>query len=1319
MRIKRIEVIGFKSFCDRAVLNFGEPVVGVVGPNGCGKSNIVDAIRWCMGEQSAKNLRGQAMGDVIFAGSDTRGPAGMAEVSLTFEDVGFSHETLKLALDNEESMNEGLPGGEAEPVAEEGEEGAERSVDDEVAADKRAMAKLAALDPEPDEGAQPAPSEVVADTGESSEEPAQAAEEEKKAEEVEVDPYLATKEAAAILADKPPVIDYAKYSEVTITRRLFRDGTSSYFLNKTPCRLRDITDFFLGSGVGTKAYSIIEQGRIGMIVSARAGDRRHIIEEAAGITKFKVKKRAAERKLDQTRQNLLRVSDIVAELAKRLGSLRRQAQKAERYRRYKAEVKDIDLWMASHRFLELSALEKTFVAELATLQEELQNVRVELDTNDAKVIAERADLAIEERRLSGLQEQIFELENRVRLSESKIEFQTRESSELDQRCTLAGEEMLRLNQQAEAEEVDLDRQRAEFEVIDQEVQAEQGCADEREASLLAAKDALRAAQQELEDARNNLAQARADYTRSETSQESLGARVTDAKQRLDRVLEETRGMDEQVAEREKNSKTHKDKLAQLVQTRLDLGSKADEFVARREELEGELNQCEAEVETLRTEVHRRRSRLQSLREIHNKYEGFARGTRAVMQNSADLAGKEDDFEIRGLVADVVSAPETLEVAVEAALGDKLGGILVNKAEVGVSAIQYLKDTSAGRSAFVPFMAAPAGGIQYEDRSGMATVPSGEGVLGAMVELVSFEEGYKDVAASLLGEVVVVESLHKALELRAAGAQQTLVTLDGDIVDSRGVVAGGSRDAKGASVLAQKREIRELDEIVESLERDLTEATAKFVSTKSELLKVTKAVEGLRNDRHEGELAINSHEKDLAGAHAELDSLRQRLARLNSEQFEIEDRVGALQHEAVIMRELHETAGAAMAKHEGEQLGLIDVVRDSQDKVDELSSVVTEARIRVAQIGEKRASLEAAILRLTKSQEVLASRLETLTNSTVNDSERSTTLRNDCESLAAELVGLVEDRTGMATTLDEGRRGYDQRNSDIQNAEIEVRALRSRSETLSSAISELEVRLSNIHSDRRHLEEGIEERYHLALGKIITDYHLRPQVTHEDEERLQQRRRIVERMGSDINLTAIEEFQQISERHDFLSTQQVDLESAVMQLDDAIQKINKTSRRLFRETFDLINNKFMEMFPQLFRGGRARLQLTGGEDVDILEAGVEIHAQPPGKKNTTVDQLSGGEKALTAVALLFSIFLIKPSPFCLLDEVDAPLDEANVDRYNEILRSMTDHSQFIVITHNKRTMAVADRLYGVTMQEPGVSKLVTVNLQKIGEKVKAA
>ncbi len=378
MRIKRIEVIGFKSFCDRTVMNFSQPVTAVVGPNGCGKSNIVDAIRWCMGEQSAKHLRGGAMADVIFNGSDTRGPAGMAEVSLTFEDVGFSHETLQLALHEESELGDG---GEGLPEGEEGEAG--------------------------EAGEAPPP---------------------------DIDVHAATREAQELLADAPPAIDFAQYSEVTITRRLFRDGSSHYFLNRTPCRLRDITDFFLGTGVGTKAYSIIEQGRIGQIVSSRPQDRRHIIEEAAGITKFKFKKKAAERKLEQTKQNLLRVTDIVSELEKRLGSLRRQAQKAERYRRYRTEMKDIELWSSSHRWLELLAEDKTHRAALEETAAAHQLVRAEFEARDGRLVAERAELSLEERRLSALQEQIYDRDNRIQLAESQVAYQRREAMELDERA---------------------------------------------------------------------------------------------------------------------------------------------------------------------------------------------------------------------------------------------------------------------------------------------------------------------------------------------------------------------------------------------------------------------------------------------------------------------------------------------------------------------------------------------------------------------------------------------------------------------------------------------------------------------------------------------------------------------------------------------------------------------------------------------------------------------------------------------------------------------------------------------------------------------
>ena len=1255
MRIKRIEVIGFKSFCDRTVMNFSQPVTAVVGPNGCGKSNIVDAIRWCMGEQSAKHLRGGAMADVIFNGSDTRGPAGMAEVSLTFEDVGFSHETLQLALVEEDELRGGA---DVESLAE-GEGEAEAA------------------------GEPPPPADI--------------------------DVNAATREAHELLADAPPAIDFAQYSEVTITRRLFRDGSSHYFLNRTPCRLRDITDFFLGTGVGTKAYSIIEQGRIGQIVSSRPQDRRHIIEEAAGITKFKFKKKAAERKLEQTKQNLLRVTDIVSELEKRLGSLRRQAQKAERYRRYRTEMKDIELWSSSHRWLELLAEDKTHRAALEETAAAHQLVRAEFEARDGRLVAERAELSLEERRLSALQEQIYDRDNRIQLAESKVAYQRREAMELDERARSAEGEIRSLAERRSELALESQRQTGELEAASAELAARQGEVAGREAETLAAREELSTAQRELDEARRLLSQARADLVRAESQRESLARRREDTTRRHGQVVEETAAMNRRSAELDADLRRLAEGLAELKQTRMDLGLRAGELEGRRALLEEAQGSSEAEVETLRTELHRRRSRLVSLREIHDRYEGFQRGTRAVMQ-TASRSHPELGDGVRGLVADQIEAPEQLEVAVEAALGDRLGGVLVESHEVGARAVEYLKETGSGRSAFVPYRADEAGAFRFEDRSSW-WLAGGEGVLGPMRDLVQFEDGYGDLGPALFGDALVVDSLERAIELHRGGVKQPLITLDGDMVDARGVVSGGSRDAQGSGVLAQKREIRELEEISSALERDLADATARYVSTKNELGQVTRALDGLRHESHDGDLAVAVGEKDVGAARAELERLRERTARLNAEQLDLEERLGQVEEESARTIELEASALERCDRHEREQLGQAENVAELQVRVETLSHGLTEARVSMAQLGEKRASLEASALRSQAAERELAARIGTLEASIADGAARAGELRGDADRVEGELGGLREERHRLGHEMAASREAYEKRVGELAGEEVEVRRLRQSSDELGGKASALETRLARLGGDREHLEEAVEERHRVRLSRVVGDYHLRAQVGPAEEERLAELRGLIERMGADINLTAIEEFEQLNVRFGFLSAQRDDLDNAVGQLERAINKINKTSRKLFTDTFEAINHQFQESFPRLFRGGRASLALTD-DTGDVLEAGVEIMAQPPGKKNVTVDQLSGGEKALTAVALLFAIFLIKPSPFCLLDEVDAPLDEANVDRYNESLRTMTDRSQFIVITHNKRTMEIADHLYGVTMQEPGVSKLVSVNLSKI-------
>ncbi len=1315
MRIKRVEIIGFKSFCDRAVIHIDSSVTSVVGPNGCGKSNIVDAIRWCMGEQSAKHLRGKAMEDVIFAGSESRGPAPMAEVSLTFDDVGFSHETLEMALHSEEAA--------AEQALD--QIGAQGELDEpELAADADALAADAPVVDVAADAAMPGPDPAVAGAE-----------------------LSASDDVKEFLADKPPALDFAGYTEVTITRRLYRDGTSQYFINKTPCRLRDITDFFLGTGAGTKAYSIIEQGRIGQIVSSRPQDRRAIIEEAAGITKFKSKKRAAEKKLEQTRQNLLRVSDIVVELDKRMGTLRRQAQKAERYRKYKTEMRDIELWKATHRFLELRAEDGLVGGRLAVASVEHVDVRAAFDVRDAQVIAGRAELAVEERRLGALQEQLYEVDNRIRLTESKIGFQSREADELEQRVAREEAEIAELATRCDDAATQHAAHAAELTALQDEVAQGDGEVQLRDVALSEARQMLTNAQSRLDEARGQLAAARADVAKCEGQRESLVRRREEAQRRITRVREETEAAHARLLELERDARKAESALAELKQTRLDLGSQAEHFEARQLLLVDDVARGEAEVETLRTEAHRRRSRLQSLIELQQRYEGFARGTRAVMQGGQDLG-------VRGLVADVVRAPEQLEIAVEAALGDRLGGVLVEDAGVGVEAIGYLKRTGAGRSAFVPVSAQPrahavagadapgrdevstgsawveagwgepasGGGIQVDDRTAIVAASAaigGEGVLGRLIDLVAVADGYRGLAPRLFGDYVVVDTLDRAVALHGEGVSETLVTLDGDVVDGRGVVSGGSRDAQGSGVLAQKREIRDLEEIVAALDTDLTEATARLVAAKGELKQVQRAIEGLRGQAHQGELAIMGHEKDGARARHELERLRERLNTLGVEQRELDERASGLDAEEAALAARQLEAADRIDHFEKEQLGQIEGVTGGRDRVDALSAELTEARVRAAQLGEKRAGAEAAALRLAATERELSGRIERLRGGIAEATARSATLRGDSAELDVELATLRERRFTVGTELEDGRASYEARLAELTGEDLAVRELRGRADRLGQEVAQLEVKRGALTSSRQVLLETVWDRYQVNVPDIIYDHHLRPVAGEVEDARLHELKDLVERMGTDINLTAIDEFAEVSERFEFLAAQRTDLESAVDQLQRAIDKINKTSRRLFKETFTAVNNTFKEVFPRLFRGGQAYLTLTGGDDVDLLEAGVEILAQPPGKKNSTVEQLSGGEKALTAVALIFSIFLIKPSPFCILDEVDAPLDEANVDRYNEMVREMTDRSQFVIITHNKRTMESADNLYGVTMQEPGVSKLVSVNLSRVGDKRPAA
>lgn len=1193
MRIRRLEIIGFKSFCDKTVVRFSDPITGIVGPNGCGKSNVVDAIRWCMGEQSAKHLRGKAMQDVIFAGSDKRGPLGVCEVSITFDNDGR------------------IP------------------------------------------------------------------------------------------------IDYLQFSEVTVTRRLFRDGTSEYYINKTPCRLRDITELFLGTGIGTRAYSIIEQGRVSQIISAKPEDRRFLIEEAAGITKYKLRKKAAEQKLAETGQNLLRLSDVIAEQERQLASLKRQADKAERYKRFRAELRDIELWGSCQKWLGLYLEERVYVDLVSQSAEILVQIEAARLSIEAELAAGRLSLSEEEARLAQLQEELYVVTNSVKLSEAENEHAKREEQRLlDLARKLRGEQEM-LSERATQASAEQENLRAEQEKLREEDAGRDDKTQVLETQLREKKEALSALQRTTDAHKAEVTRQHKEIARAESEEKSLLRQTEDIDHRLLRMEEETKRLRDRKLELDDEMSRQQERLGGLRQQAVDLQKSKQDAEERQKDLKLITSRLSKEVEHAKSELHKKKARLHSLSELAARHEGFSLGSRMLQKRAAEKVQKPMT------VADLIVAPAELEGALDAVLGEKLGALLVPTHREASEAIGYLREQGEGRAFLIPEDARPG---RPGDRPMRPDAEQKEqGVRGRLLDFLEKKPGYDGVLDALLGSVLVVDSLDHAVAYYQAASEDgslppaaCLVTLDGVLLDGHGVLQGGAQKGQGASVLAVRRELRELGAQVEDMQKRLSDEEEQLSCAKQELSLLQESLAELQQAGHKGDLQLLSLDKDLLKAREEHHRVCHRLETVGTERDELSARRDELAREAEEVRlslrsarEQLEVLEEQLECHSRSQVTLFDAV-------EHVGHELTQIKVSLAAHREKALSLERAQKRLQEEESERNARMERLAGEETDCYKRTAQLANESQERSVSISEKTTRRAVVGEELHVLRNLYEQKRGEITNRELELRERRERESKHGKEALAHKARLQELGVQKRAIEESVRERHRVEVSEVLSDHHLRPQVSRADEERAQELRDQIDRMG-EINLMAIEEWKELSERHGFLVAQKNDLESAIAQLEQAIVLINKTSRQRFQQVFDWVNAKFQELFPRCFVGGQAHLKLTGSEDV--LEAGIEIFAQPPGKKNQTVELLSGGEKAMTAVALIFAIFLIKPSPFCLLDEVDAPLDEANVGRFNELVRSMTDRTQFILITHNKRTMQIADTLYGVTMEEPGASRVVSVNLHE--------
>ncbi|MFZ2949164.1 MAG: chromosome segregation protein SMC [Desulfuromonadaceae bacterium] len=1175
MKIKRLEISGFKSFADKVVLDFQQDVTGVVGPNGCGKSNIVDAIRWCMGEQSAKNLRGKAMEDVIFVGSENRKPLGVAEVSLVFSTE-----------------------------------------------DGRAPAK------------------------------------------------------------------YLDYAEIQLTRRLYRDGESDYLINKTPCRLLDITELFMDTGVGTRAYSIIEQGKIGQILHSRPEERRFLIEEAAGVTKFKSRKQLALKKIEGTRQNLTRLADVLGEIRRQLASLQRQAKKAEKFREIRDELRDIELLFTAREYCETQNQRGRVEHELAALNQRIREVFAASSLGESQAEEGRVALLEAEKQLATAQEDIFRVRSEFSTTGSMLEFQRKELAGLDGRLARLAAESAELDvklKECGEQRVLLELRRDTGAVDAAGMQAELEQAEEALAGHQLAEEGLN---RDLENRRRELFTALAEAAQFKSRFDNAQKRLAALRERLDRHAREAM----QLAERREQVRQRADALEKEIATgqaeQEELQAHLSSQRGREDDLKVRLPEVEKGWQSSRDGLNRSSSRLHSLKELEAQFAGFGQGTRTLMKD----AGFSSRF--NGVLADAIQAPSELEAALEAALAERLQCILCSDDRDAIGALAFLKAKNGGRT-----------GIAVPLTAAAVSVPTVAGA-APLVDLVQVDGPFAGLIRNLLATAMLVDDVDGALMLARTHPSLIFVTRSGDMVANGGVVSGGSEEQVGKGLIHKKREIRELELTVTRLDG---EAAALGIQ-RDELRRQSQEVaEGLKRggaELHQAELKLAGLRKDRQQAVDEGARIAERLEVQGLEAENLNEEQAALEAELKMAGDQIVLTGDASKGLEQETSRLKGELDARRAQLAAVREKVTAIRVQTATVKEQHDAGLRALSDLEQRTEEVVRRMAADRQEIESGAAARVQLQGEIGAATERLEGLVREQAESEGRLAVVRGRFEEAGAALSLIEGQLKKSREESDAVRQSQADLNLRFSTLTLQGEHLEQALQERSRITMAEAVTKLESAGFDEAAGRVRQVELQRLLDEMG-EVNLMAIEECAGMEERFTFLNGQKEDLEDSLRGLQQAIQRINRTTRQRFLETYNLINAKFQEVFPRLFCGGRAELRLTDEED--LLETGIDIIVQPPGKKLQNVTLLSGGEKALTAVALIFSIFLIKPTPFCLLDEVDAPLDDANIGRFNEMVREMSSISQFIIITHNKATMQVADTLYGITMEEPGASRVVSVRL----------
>ncbi|MCU6764279.1 chromosome segregation protein SMC [Blautia ammoniilytica] len=1179
MYLKNIEVQGFKSFAQKINFEFHNGITGIVGPNGSGKSNVGDAVRWVLGEQSAKQLRGGNMQDVIFSGTETRKPLSFASVAIT--------------LDNSDH--------------------------------------------------------------------------------------------------KLPV----EFNEVTVTRRLYRSGESEYLINGSACRLKDINEMFYDTGIGKEGYSIIGQGQIDKILSGKPEDRRELFDEAAGIVKYKRRKNTTIKKLEDEQQNLVRVTDILSELTKQLGPLERQSETARIYLAKRDSLRELDVNMfllesrqTEKDLLVLREKNETASVQLEDTNREYQHTKVEYDRLEQELeeLNRQMDELREKTQQNALQKQ--QLEGQINVLNEQIQAGLQSDTHFKNRLEIV-EEDLKQRQQARSE---VEEEKGSLHTIVKEAQKRLTDQEDRlhtvQEQISQCESAVEDGKNEIIEILNSRATTKGKAQRFDTLMEQVGIRKAEVNQHILHLKSE-----------EAQQKTIRAKAQseydQITEEIHQIDQKSRQMDQQVHSLSEDLKKQTTQLEISQTAYHREASRLESLRNITERYDGYGNSIRRVMEQKDRVSG------IRGVVADLIQVNKEYEIAIETALGGSIQNIVTDNEQTAKRMIEYLKKNRFGRATFLPLNSINTRG-EFSQKDALKEA----GVIGLASDLVTTEKEYTGLTRYLLGRVLVVDQIDHAIAIaKKYHHSLRMVTIEGESLSPGGSMTGGAFK-NNSNLLGRRREIEELE--------------GKVAAQKEEVSRLAASMEENRHNRNQLREQISQLQEQLRSKYVAQNTAKMNLVQLNDKEQEIRD-------------------GYERIRLDQEQIRRqISEIKQDHDKIDEeLKASRQDEKELETYIETRQKELEE-----WKNEESSVQRkLEDLRLEASTTQQKESFATENLSRLISEIQGLVQEKQTILETLKQGNQEMENKRRSVEELKEAVsgfggqeeadrqqlenwqkekdlkntshKAFFEKRDHLSGQISLLDKECFRLKSQMEKLEESREaqisymwEEYEITPNNALQYRKEEYTDLKEMKKQITQLKDEIRKLGS-VNVNAIEDYKNLQERHAFLSGQYEDLKKAEAQLENIIRELDEGMRQQFSEKFRDIQREFDKAFKELFGGGKGTLELE--EDVDILEAGIKIISQPPGKKLQNMMQLSGGEKALTAIALLFAIQNLKPSPFCLLDEIEAALDDSNVGRFAGYLQKLTKNTQFIIITHRRGTMNAADRLYGITMQEKGVSTLVSVDL----------